>query len=134
MITEEEDDRVLLQPFLFQVFQEETQPSIYILYRLKMSGIVGTHLRQVGHVGGQREQRRIDSLLGVISAPIGVEGTDASHVRSHGIEYGKEGLVFPAFRTVVRSLFVTLVPATLIVCGRIVVCLAVVGAIISGFA
>ena len=62
-----------------------------------------------------------------------MEGADTSHVRGHRIVYGKERLVFTTLRAVVRGFSRTFVPAAFVVRGGIVVCLAVVGAVISGF-
>lgn len=55
-------------------------------------------------------------------------------MRSYSIEYSKKRLVFPALRTVVRGFVITLVPATFVVSGRIVMCFAIVCAIIASFA
>ena len=55
-------------------------------------------------------------------------------LRGHRIVYGKERLVFTALRAVVRGFSRTFVPAAFVVRGGVVVCLAVVGAVISGTA
>ena len=64
---------------------------------------------------------------------VGVESADASHVGGYRVVYGKERLVFAALRTVVGGFRGTFVPAAFVIRGGVVVCLAVVGAIISGF-
>ena len=97
-----------------------------------MAGIVGTHFGQVGHVGGQGKQFGINAFCGIISSAVGVESADASHVGGYRVVYGKERLVFAALRTVVGGFRGTFVPAAFVIRGGVVVCLAVVGAVISG--
>ena len=52
VVAEEEDNRVVVQSFFFQVFQEESQPCVHILHGFQVAGIVGTYFGQVRHVGG----------------------------------------------------------------------------------
>ena len=52
MVAEEEYDCIVRQAFFLQVFQEESQPSIYILRGFQMAGIIGADFGEVGHIVG----------------------------------------------------------------------------------
>ena len=131
VVAEEENDGILIQSLFLQVGQEESEPLVDVLHGFQMSGIVGTYLRQVGYVARQGELLRIDTLLRIVAAAVGVEGPDAAHVRSHCVEHGKERLVLSPLRTAVAGFLVALVPATFVVGRRIIMCLAVVGTVIT---
>ena len=134
VVAEEENNGIVIESFIFQVLQEEAQPSIYVLHCLKMSGIVGTYFRQIGYVRRQCKQLRIDTFFSIISSSVGMESTYTSHVRCHGIEHSEERLVFASFRTVVRCCLGALVPASLVIVGRVIMRLAIISTIITCFA
>ena len=96
-----------------------------------MAGIVGTYFSEVRYVRWQVEQLRIYSFEGVVAASVSVECPDAPHMGCGCVEDCEEGLSFLSLRTVVGCGLVAFVPAGFVVEGGVVVCLAVVRAVIS---
>ena len=97
-----------------------------------MSGIVRTYFRKIGHMRREDQFIRINTFLCIITTPIHMKGTYTPHMRGNRIVYCKERLVFFTFRTVIRSRFCAFIPTDLIICSRVIVCLAIIRTIITG--